>query len=62
MHRERNLGSFWRGGNINNLRYADDTALIAAPEADLQNLLNIINEKSESLGLGISRRQHCANL
>ena len=31
--------------NINNLRYADDTVLLAENEADLQNLLNVIREK-----------------
>ena len=41
------------GRNINELRYADDTALIATSEADLQNLLNVISEETESLGLGL---------
>ena len=52
------------GRNINNLRYSDDTALIATSEAALQNLLNIINEKSESLrlGLNIKKDGNYANL
>ena len=37
--------------NINNLRYADDTVLLAENEADLQNLLNVIKEKSIEYGL-----------
>ena len=35
--------------NINNLRYADDTALMAQGEEDLKNLL--IKEESEKAGL-----------
>ena len=42
------------GRNINSLRHADDAVLIAISEAGLQNLLNIINETSESLGLGLN--------
>ena len=42
------------GRSINNLRYSDDTALIATSEADLQNLLNIVNQKTKSLGLGLN--------
>ena len=37
------------GRNINNLRYADDTALMAQSEEDLKNLL--IKEESEKAGL-----------
>ena len=43
------------GGHlINNLRYADDTALFATSEKDLQHILDVINEKSEEVGLGIN--------
>ncbi|GFO09204.1 endonuclease-reverse transcriptase [Plakobranchus ocellatus] len=34
------------GSNINNLRYADDTVLIAENEKDLQQLLDIVKEES----------------
>ena len=33
------------GHNINNLRYADDTSLLALKEQKLQNLLNAVNDK-----------------
>ena len=39
------------GENINNVRYADDTALIATSEKDLQNLLDIVVSESERKGL-----------
>ena len=34
------------GKIINNLRYADDTALIAENQKDLQNLLNVVKNES----------------
>ena len=37
--------------NINNLRYADDTNLMAESEEELKNLLMEMNEKSEKAGL-----------
>ena len=39
------------GRNINNLRYADDTTLMAESEEELKNLLMKVKEKSEKLGL-----------
>ena len=39
------------GENINNFRYADDTALVADSEEKLQNIVNKVKEKSENLGL-----------
>jgi len=42
------------GRNINNLRYADDTVLIATTEKDLQDILNIIESESNKVGLGIN--------
>ena len=39
------------GENINNIRYADDTALIAGSEKDLQTLLDIVVKESENMGL-----------
>ena len=37
------------GRNINNLRYADDTTLMAESKEELKNLLMNIKEKSEKL-------------
>ena len=42
------------GGNINNLRYADDTTLIAESEEELKSLLVKVKEKSEKVGLKLS--------
>ena len=40
--------------NINNLRYADDTTLVAESEEELKNLLMKVKEKSEKAGLKLS--------
>ena len=40
--------------NINNLRYADDTTLIAESEEKLQSLLLKVKEESEKVGLNLS--------
>jgi len=37
------------GRNINNLRYADDTTLMAESEKELKSLLMKVKEKSEKL-------------
>ena len=37
------------GKNINNLRYADDTALMAESEEELKSLLMKVKEESEKL-------------
>ena len=37
------------GRNINNLRYADDTTLMAESEEELKNLLMKVKEESEKL-------------
>ena len=39
------------GRNINNLRYADDTTLIAESEEELKGLLMKVKEESEKAGL-----------
>ena len=39
------------GGNINNLRYADDTTLMAESEEELKSLLMKVKEESEKVGL-----------
>ena len=38
------------GRNINNLRYADDTTLMAESEEELNSLLMKVKEKSEKVG------------
>ena len=40
--------------NINNLRYADDTTLMAESEEELENLLMKVKEKSEKVGLKLN--------
>ena len=40
--------------NINNLRYADDTILMAESEEELKSLLMKVKEESEKLGLKIN--------
>ena len=42
------------GRNINNLRYADDTTLMAESEEELKNLLIKVKEESEKAGLKLS--------
>ena len=42
------------GRNINNLRYADDTTLMAESEEELKSLLMKVKEKSEKTGLKLS--------
>ena len=40
--------------NINNLRYADDTTLMAESEAELKSLLMKVKEESEKVGLKLN--------
>ena len=40
--------------NINNLRYADDTTLMAESEEELKNLLMKVKKKSEKVGLKLN--------
>ena len=40
--------------NINNLRYADDTSLMAESEEELKSLLMWVKEKSEKAGLKLN--------
>ena len=42
------------GRNINNLRYADDTTLIAESEEQLKSLLMKVKEESEKVGLKLN--------
>ena len=42
------------GRNINNIRYADDTTLIAESEEELKSLLMKVKEESENVGLRLN--------
>ena len=42
------------GKNINNLRYADDTTLMAESEEELKSLLMNVKEESEKVGLKLN--------
>ena len=42
------------GRNINNLRYADDTTLMAESEEELNSLLMKVKEESEKVGLKLN--------
>ena len=53
-HSDDEPGVNMGGHNINNIRFADDTGLIAGSQEDLQNLLNVINERSEKFGMKIN--------
>ena len=45
------------GRNINNLRYAEDTALMAESEEELKSLLMKVKEESEKVGLKLNIRR-----
>ena len=55
---EAQAGMKIAGRNINNLRYADDTTLMAESEEELKSLLMKMKEESEKLGL---KAQHSEN-
>ena len=42
------------GRNINNIRYADDTTLMAESKEELRNLLMKVKKKSEKVGLKLN--------
>ena len=44
------------GRNINNLRYTDDTTLMAESEEELKSLLMKVKEESEKVGLNFNIR------
>ena len=52
--RKHKLESRLLGRNINNLRYADDTTLMAESEEELKSLLMKVKEESEKLGLTLN--------
>ena len=45
------------GRNINNLRYTDDTTIMAETEEELKSLLMKVKEESENIGLKLSIQQ-----
>ena len=48
------LESRFAGRNINNLRYADDTTLMAESEEELKSLLMKVKEESEKVGFKLN--------
>ena len=50
---EKQVGIKIAGRNINNLRYADDTTLMAESEEELKGLLMNVKEEREKAGLKI---------
>ena len=50
------------GRNINNLRYADDTTLMAESEEELKSLLIKVKQESEKVGLKNEVSQSCPTL
>ena len=52
--KEQKLESRLRGGNIHNLRYADDTTLMAESEEGLKSLLMKVKEESEKVGIKLN--------
>ena len=51
---EAQAGIKFAGRNINNLRYADDTTLMAESEEELKSFLMKMKEKSEKVGLKLN--------
>ena len=51
---EAQLGINIAGRNINNLRYADDTTLMAESKKELKSLLRKVKEESEKVGLKLN--------
>ena len=60
---EAQAGIKTAGRNISNLRYADDTTLMAESEAELKSLLMKVKEVSEKVGLKLNmlNTQHSEN-
>ena len=51
---EAQVGIKIAGRNVNNLRYADDSILMAESEEELKSLLMKVKEKSEKVGLKLN--------
>ena len=54
---EAQVGIKIAGRNMNNLRYADDTTLMAESEEELKSLLMKVKEESEKVGLNSTFRK-----
>ena len=54
---EAQIGIKTAGRNINNLRYADDTTLVAESEEELKSLLMKVKDESEKVGLSSTFRK-----
>ena len=54
---EAQAGIKTAGRNINNLRYADDTTLMAESEEELNSLLVKVKEESEQVGLKLNNQK-----
>ena len=52
--KEAQAGIKFSGRNINNLRYADNTTLMAKSEEELKSLLTKVKEESEKVGLKLN--------
>ena len=52
--KKHKLGIKIAGRNISNLRYADDTTLMAETEEELKSLLMKVKEESEKAGLNLN--------
>ena len=52
---EAQAGIKTAGGNINNLRYADDTTVLAEKEEELKSLLIKVKERSEKVYLKLRK-------
>ena len=51
---EAQAGTKMAGRNINNLRYADDTTLMAESEEEVKSLLMKVKEESKKVGLKLN--------
>ena len=54
VHDQARAGIKFAGRNINNLRYGDDTTLMAESEEELKSLLMKVKEESEKVGLKLN--------
>ena len=45
------------GVKLNNIRYADDTVLVASSEGELQDLINVLSRESEEYGLSVNTKK-----
>ena len=58
---EAQAGIMIAGRNINNLRYSDDTTLMAESEEELKSLLIKVKEESEKVGLKLNTLCICVS-